>query len=115
MAKTKKPLISKTESIRQALANFPDLGPKEVAEQLTRQGLDISAGYVSTVKASMKRKKRMKLGGAVPSRGAGARRNGAMSADYVAVSVLLDAKELIAKAGGVAQAREAIDVVAQLT
>jgi len=41
--------VSKAEAIRQYKAEHPDLGPKEIAAALTKQGVEVTAGRVSAV------------------------------------------------------------------
>lgn len=40
---------SKAEAVRQFKAEHPDLGPKEIAEALTKKGVEVTAGRVSAV------------------------------------------------------------------
>ena len=49
---TEKP-VSKTQAIRDFLAEHPDASPTAVAEALVAQGLQISPAFVSTVRAKL--------------------------------------------------------------
>ena len=45
--------ISKTQAIKQYLAEHPDASPREVGEALIAQGFEISSAFVSTVRAKL--------------------------------------------------------------
>ena len=45
--------VSKTQAIRQFLAEHPDASPRAVAEALVAQGFEISSAFVSTVRAKL--------------------------------------------------------------
>jgi hypothetical protein len=47
--------INKTVEIHKALAATPDKGPKEISEELTAKGIDVTPGHVSTIKTNMKK------------------------------------------------------------
>ena len=53
---TPKSKLNKTQVIEKALADSPDKGPKEISEALTAKGMDVSPGYVSTIKTNLKAK-----------------------------------------------------------
>ena len=54
MARTK---VNKTAAIKEALKANPGKGPKEIAEIVTKQGVKVTAMYVSTIKSTMGKKK----------------------------------------------------------
>ncbi|MBC8871901.1 MAG: hypothetical protein H8E44_20930 [Planctomycetes bacterium] len=111
MAK-KKSKVSKTQVIKDYLAAHPDAGPKEVAAAVNKQGLGITTNYVSNVKSKMKGKGKGKK--KVAAKKTVAAKQQAAS-DQISLSALLQAKKLVAKLGGVDQAKEAISALAQLT
>ena len=45
--------VSKAQAIRDYVTEHPDMPPRTVAEALASQGLEVSPGFVSTVKATM--------------------------------------------------------------
>jgi hypothetical protein len=51
---TPKKGVNKTEEIKKVLARTPDKPPKQISEQLTAKGIDVSPGYVSTIKTNLK-------------------------------------------------------------
>jgi hypothetical protein len=46
--------VNKTQAIKKALTATPNKLPKQISEELTAKGIDVSPGYVSTIKTSMK-------------------------------------------------------------
>lgn len=50
--------VNKSQTIRDALEAHPDWTPKQVADDLTSQGLKVNAQYVSTIKSNAKIKTR---------------------------------------------------------
>jgi len=111
MAK-KKPKVNKTQVIRDYLAENPDTAPKEVAATLSKQGLSVTANYVSTIKTNMKAKGKGKKKVAAKKKAAPKKK----AADAkILLSALMEAKKLAAKLGGIEQAKQAINALAQLT
>lgn len=102
MAKAK---INKSQLIRDALRKHKKKSPLEISAVLkTEHNLQVSAQYISTIKSKMKVKSSAhKLSSRVPIAASGAD-GGALFA----------AAELVVKAGGVAQARAALDAVAKV-
>lgn len=103
MARKKKPSVNKTQAIKETMDKFPSLGPQAIAAKLKEQGVSVTPAYVSTIKSSLKRRAQKATGV----------RNGA-SGGFIAISALKQAQDFIEKAGGVDQAREALDVLAKL-
>ncbi len=48
--------VNKSAAIRKFLADHPDVGPTEAAARLTKQGIAVTASYVSGIKTSQKSK-----------------------------------------------------------
>lgn len=95
--------INKSQSIRDYIKSNPGQGPTAVADALnSREGWKISAAYVSTIKNKMKPSSR-------GPRPAGGRAAG------VNEKSLIQAKELAKQAGGINQAKAALDLLARLT
>lgn len=46
--------VNKTKAIREALGKTRELGPKEIAEQLNKQGVKVTAQYVSMIKSKLR-------------------------------------------------------------
>jgi len=46
--------VNKSQEIKKILAATPDKKPKEISEELTAKGVDVSPGYVSTIKTNLK-------------------------------------------------------------
>jgi hypothetical protein len=107
MAKKKASGVNKSKAIKDYLAEKPRTAPKDVAAALKEQGVDVTPAYVSTIKTSMKKRKR--------GRRKKAAAKAAASGDQVSLAALLEAKKLVAKVGGVAQAKQAIAALAQLS
>ena len=49
--------VNKSKAVRDYMAANPKATPKEVSEALTKEGIEVSPSYVSTVKGNMKAKK----------------------------------------------------------
>jgi hypothetical protein len=47
--------VNKTDAIKDVLARTPDKPPKQISEELTAKGIDVSPGYVSTIKTNLKK------------------------------------------------------------
>ena len=114
MAKSKKPKpeVNKTQAVKEAMKKSPKLGPKDLAEKLKAEGIEVSPAYVSTIKSGIRRKAKRRVPGSAKGTN-GRPRSG--KGDFVAVDALSHAKEFIEKAGGVAEARKALDVIAQFS
>lgn len=99
--------ISKTEAIRNALKDTKDGSPTLVAKKLNAQGIKVTPQYVSTIKASDKRRALSGEPSRRPGRpvGSGVKNrtasNGAQFDDLKQASeLMLKAVELVLKAGG---------------
>lgn len=90
--------VNKSKAIRDYMAQKPDAGPTAVAEGLGKKGIEVSAAFVSTIKAMDKAKK--------------AGRRGRVG--EVTTADLLQAKKLADQLGGVERAKEAMDALAKL-
>ena len=104
--------VNKTAAIKAALKANAKSTPKEISEMLQAQGLDVSPGYVSTIKTNMKAKnKKAKKAAAAPaSEAAGP----VVPKDAVSVGLLVKAKKLVQELGGVKEAKTALNALAQL-
>ena len=98
----------KAQAIRAYQTNNPSAGPKEIAKALGADGYKLTAGYVSTIRSlDKKRKRRGKV-----RRGRPAGKPSSGGKDFVAV--LLEAKKLASKLGGVEKAKAALDALVKL-
>ena len=105
MARKKAP--NKSQAIRDYYDANPSAKPKEVASELKKKGIKVSAAFVSTIRSTSKRKTG-KIG--KPGRPAGSsRKNGQVSVD-----MLLKAKDLVNEMGGIQQAKTAIAALEKL-
>lgn len=46
--------VNKSQAIKDLLKDNPGFSPKQVADELTAKGIDVSPAYVSTIKFNMK-------------------------------------------------------------
>jgi arginine repressor len=104
--------ISKTAAIREELKKSDNGSPTEIAKALNKQGVQVTAAYVSTIKASDKRK----VG--APKRKPGPPVRNASASTPVedlkeASELLLKAVDLVLKAGG-KEARQLVGMATQL-
>ena len=94
---------NKSQAIRDYLKQHSDVGPTAVAAALNaREGWHISAAYVSTIKNKVK------------PRGGRVTRAGNAKAGALDKKALLQAHELCKQAGGINQAKAALDLLAKL-
>jgi hypothetical protein len=108
MAKKAKSGPNKSLEIRNYKAANPTASPKEIAEALTKEGVPVSAQFVSTVLSNAKKK-----GGKVGRRGRKPGRKPAAAAggNY---DHLIKAKKLVDALGGIDKAKAAISALAQI-
>ena len=106
------PQLTKTEQVRQALKAHPGKMPKELAELLQAEGLDVSAAFISQTKTKLggKKKKKAARAPAVAAQAAAP----ALPKDAVSLGLLQKAKKLAAQFGSVKEAKAAIDALSQL-
>ena len=92
---------NRSAAIRAFKEKNPDARPKAIAEGLAKEGMKVSAGYVSTVLSNARRKsgKRRKMKGG---------RSGRAYADLVLAKRLSDAM------GGIDKARSALNALARI-
>jgi len=103
------PRGTKTAAIKATLKANRNKGPKEIAELLQAEGWDVDAQRVSVVKSAMKKGKKKKT---VPA--AAPEAAPAIPKDAVSVGLLVKAKKLVQELGGVKEARNALNALAQL-
>lgn len=96
--------VNKTQVVTDALAKDPDASPKELAAKLTKRGIKMSAGYVSTIKSSLKKKGGVK----------GAKRRSRQSDDSVSLAALVEAKGMVERLGGIETARAVLNALSKL-
>src|SRR5689334_9414675 len=98
MAKKKGSGPNKSEIIREYADANPGMKPKELSEKIkAEKGLNITPGFISTIKSQYKKKKRG--GGKKRGRKPGAGRPKSAN-DQISLSMLKAAKELSVKLGG---------------
>ena len=112
-----KPKVNKSQSIRNYKKAHPNHKPAKIAEALGRQGIEVSAQFVSTVLSTSKKKK--KIGKPGRPKGSGvAKRNQQpgvqVSNGEVSFDSLLKVKQIVIEMGGVRQARAALNALEQL-
>ena len=100
---------NKSLEIRNYKAAHDDAGPKEIAEALSKGGVKVTAGFVSTVLSNDRRKSGKKR----KRKGKGGRRPAA-AARHDAVAHLIQAKRIVDQMGGIEPARKALDALAKL-
>jgi hypothetical protein len=99
--------INKTKAVRDYMTANRKAAPKEVAEALAKEGIVVSANYVSNIKANAKGKK-------------GKRKRRRQAAEVAAVQTgvsvanIKAAFGLLKQCGGIAQAKEALASAAEI-
>lgn len=99
---------AKTAAIKAALKANPKKGPSEIAELLKAEGWDVKPQNVSVVKSAMKKGKKK----AAPA--AASDTAPVVPKDAVSVGLLVKAKKLVQELGGVKEAKNALNALAQL-
>ena len=131
----RKSSVNKTQVIEKALADSPDKGPKEISEALTAKGMDVSPGYVSTIKTNLKAKtgapkvatkkkvapkQKASKTGVTPKKRAAKKKATkkqapkAAPATSISYDQLLLAKEMAQQLGGVEKAKETLAALSAL-
>ena len=96
---------TKSQLIREYLAENPGAGPTAVSEAISRTGIPVTAAFVSTVKSTDRTKSKKRRGG---------RPKGRAPSDTVSMDSLLKAKKLAEQMGGIEVAKAALDAYAKL-
>ena len=112
--------VNKSQAIREFLGANPDATNLQVASALNKEGLNVTANYVSTIKTNMKNKTKKKPGrkaakpkATAAKKAAGPKKQAAAgkkqaSTDKISLDELVQAKKFVAKLGGVEEAQQAI-------
>jgi hypothetical protein len=111
-AASPKAKVNKSAKIRAYVAKHPKKGNTAVASALRKSGLDVTPQYVGTVKANAKKQGSAKT--SKVSRPASKKARPRKSSDLVSMGSLKQAKDLVSEAGGVSEAKAAIDALAKL-
>jgi len=98
---------SKSKAIRDYKESNASAGPKAIAEALGKDGVKVSAAFVSTVLSNARKKARKGRRGRRGGRPAGGGGNASLAQ-------LVQAKRLAQKMGGVDKARATLDLLAKL-
>jgi len=116
---TPKAAVNKTQEIKKALAVRPAKTPKEIADALTAKGVDVTPGYVSTIKTNLKAK------AAAPKKKAAAKKKArrknkrapkkATPVTKITYDQLRMAKDLAQQLGGIEKAKATLAALSELT
>lgn len=98
----KKRSVNKSDAIREHVEKHPDDGPSAIADALGKQGIKVTAAFVSTVRSNDKRK-------SGPKNGRRGRKPKGGDLDSSTLQALVGAKKLVDAAGSVAAAKAALD------
>ena len=107
MARKSKSGSNKSAAIREYKAANPSAGPKDIADDLEKSGVSVTAQFVSTVLSNAKRK-----GGKIGKRGR--KPGGAVAPPVGDLQQLIHVKKFVDKLGGIEKAKAAVDVLARL-
>ncbi|MCL4204639.1 MAG: hypothetical protein KJ000_19295 [Pirellulaceae bacterium] len=105
------PKVTKTATTIAALQAHPDKMPKEIAELLHVQGLDVKPQMISTIKSNLKAAKGKKAASKAASKKP---TTASQAGSDISLDSLKKAKELAAQLGGIKQAKAAIAALAEL-
>ena len=109
--------ISKSQAVRDYLAEHPTALPKEIAPAVkAAHGLDVSPQMISMIKSklgknSRRRHRKTNAEGAAPAKAAGRKANSAR----FTIEDLLIAKKLAQTMGGIPRAQQALAALARLS
>jgi ABC-type Fe3+ transport system substrate-binding protein len=101
--------VNKSQEIKKVLAATPGKSPKEIADALTAKGVEVTPGYVSTIKTSLKAKKATKKKVSRKKQ-----TSKAAPATGVTFDQLRMAKDMAKQLGGVKNAQEALTALSEL-
>jgi hypothetical protein len=101
--------VTRSQAIRDFMAQNPSAGPSEIRKGLRAKGIVVTDSLVGAIKYAKKGKKATKTAGRPVGRPRGASSNGQLR-----VEDLLAAKAFVDRVGGVSPARKAIEILAQL-
>lgn len=109
---------SKSQAIRDYYDANPKAKPKEVAEELGKQGVSVTPQFVSTIRSTSKKKKKgTGRRGRPPGTGrktASTPRKSSASSNEVSVDSLVKAKKMVDQVGSVDEAKAALDALSKL-
>lgn len=115
MAKKKAGAVNKSQCIRDYHKAHPKHKPKQIAAELGKQGIQVTAQFVSTILSTSKKKR--KIGKPGRPKGSGSRqkksRRGS-SAEGVSYDSLLKIKSIVDEMGGIEEARVALSALERL-
>ena len=103
--------VNKSQAIREFMAKNPDSTPKTIREGLLEQGVDASVGLISAVKYGGKNASN---GGSRRVRRVIRRGRGRSSGAGITSDDLIRAKQFAEEIGGIANARQALELLEQL-
>ncbi|QDU29221.1 hypothetical protein ETAA8_43280 [Anatilimnocola aggregata] len=109
MAKKAKSGPNKSLAIRNYKVTNPSASPKEIAEALSKTGMEVTPQFVSTVLSNAKRK-----GGVIGKRGRKPGKVPATASGGSSIEQLVKAKKLVDQLGGIDAAKSAISALAQI-
>jgi hypothetical protein len=117
MAKKKASAVNKSQCIREYHKTHPKHKPKQIAEELDKQGVQVTAQFVSTILSTSKKKR--KIGKPGRPKGSGsrqkrARRAAGNSSGEVSFDSLLKIKSIVDEMGGIEEARSALAALERL-
>jgi len=115
MARKRASGLSKSELIRQVVAENPGIGPTEVAQLIeSTHKIKVSPAMVSTVLSQDRsRGGKPKRRGRPPKPAAGSVAH-AKASKGLTVEALMRAKKLVDEMGGIAEAKKALDALSQI-
>jgi arginine repressor len=102
----KKP-ISKTQAVRDYLKDHPRAMSGEIAKALTKQGIDITAAYVASIKTMINKTDAAKKPAAAPAVVAKPTKNG----DAITLEQVKKVAQTIKTIGGLQRVIELLDVI----
>ena len=105
------PRGAKTAVVKEAVKAHRRKSPKEIAELLKAQGVEVTAAYVSNIKFQLGIKGKRKAKAAAPAPEAAAP---VVPKDAVSLGLLQKAKKLAAQFSNIQEAKAAMDALAQI-
>jgi hypothetical protein len=105
------PRGAKTAVVKEAVKAHRRKSPKEIAELLKAQGVEVTAAYVSNIKFQLGIKGKQKAKAAAPAPEAAAP---VVPKDAVSLGLLQKAKKLAAQFSNIQEAKAAMDALAQI-
>ena len=117
MAKSAKSEPNKSQAIRDYFESHPRAKPRKVVADLAAQGIEVTPGFVSSLRSNDKRNGKKKRRSVGRPRNSASNPTATTTAKHVGgmdIKALGQAKKLVDLMGSVSEAKKALDILAEI-